>query len=64
MGKPERTRPLGRFRRDEKIRLKLVFKKRDGSWTGLNWLTIETGGGTCGYGNVPSHSVKFREFLY
>jgi len=63
-GKPERTRPLGRFRLDEKIRLKLVFKKRDGAWTGLIWLMMGTGGGSCGCGNVPSLSVKFREFLY
>jgi hypothetical protein len=35
VGKSERTRVLGRFRRDEKIILKLVFKKRDGAWTGL-----------------------------
>jgi hypothetical protein len=64
VGKPERGRPLGKFRRDEKIILKLVFKKRDWTWTGLIWLMIGTGGGSCGCGNVPSPSVKFREFLY
>jgi hypothetical protein len=27
------------------IILKLIFKKLDGAWTGLNWLRIGTGGG-------------------
>jgi hypothetical protein len=30
---------------DERIILKLIFKKWDGAWTGLNWLRIRTGGG-------------------
>jgi hypothetical protein len=63
-GKLEITRPLGRFKWNEKIILKLVFMKRDGAWTGLIWLTTGTGGGSCGCGNVPSPFVKFREFLY
>ena len=64
VGNPERTIPLGRFRWGEKIRLKLVYKKRDGPWTGLIWLKLGTGGGSCECGNVPSPSVKFREILY
>jgi hypothetical protein len=30
---------------DGRIILKLIFKKWDGAWTGLNWLKIGTGGG-------------------
>jgi hypothetical protein len=30
---------------DERIILKWIFKKRDGTWAGLIWLRIETGGG-------------------
>jgi hypothetical protein len=32
---------------DEKIILKLIFKRWDeGAWTGLRWLRIGTGGGS------------------
>jgi hypothetical protein len=34
-----------------------------GVWTGLSWLRIETGGGTCECGNEASGSIKFGEFL-
>jgi hypothetical protein len=30
---------------DSSIILKWIFKKWDGAWTGLSWLTIGTGGG-------------------
>jgi hypothetical protein len=30
---------------DERIILKLIFKKWDGEWTGLSWLRIGKGGG-------------------
>jgi hypothetical protein len=55
---------LGDLGGDCRIILKLVFKKWDGAWTGLFWLKIGTGGGSCGCGNVPLLSIKFREFLY
>jgi hypothetical protein len=33
-------------------------------WTGLSWLRIGTGGGHLyDYGNEPSVSIKFGEFL-
>jgi len=34
-----------------------------GIWTGLGWPSVETGGGHCECGNVPSGSVKCGEFL-
>jgi hypothetical protein len=34
-----------------------------GVWTGLMWLRIETGEGTCVCGNGPSGSIKCGEFL-
>jgi hypothetical protein len=49
MGKPEGKRPLGRPRCKGGI-----FRKSDvGVWTGLIWLRIESGAGTCECGNEP-----------
>jgi hypothetical protein len=49
---------------DGRIILRSIFKKWDvGVWTGLSWSRIVTGSGTCEYGNEPSGSVKFGEFL-
>jgi hypothetical protein len=45
VGRPDGRRPLGRPRPNGRIILKSVFKKWDGTWTGLSWLSIETGGG-------------------
>jgi hypothetical protein len=46
MGKPEGKRPLGRTGVDGRIILRWAFRKWDaGFWTGLSWLSIETGGG-------------------
>jgi hypothetical protein len=30
---------------DGRIILKFIFKKRDGTWNGLSWFRIGTGGG-------------------
>jgi hypothetical protein len=47
---------------DGRIILKWIFKKWDGAWTGLSWLRIGTGGGSCKCGNETSGSIKCREF--
>jgi hypothetical protein len=45
VGKPEGKRSLRRQGLDERIILRLNFKKWDVRlWTGLSWLMIETGG--------------------
>jgi hypothetical protein len=47
-----------------RIILRRIFSKWDVEvWTGLSWLRIQTGGGTCECGNEPSGSIKCREFL-
>jgi hypothetical protein len=49
---------------DGRIILKWIFKTWDGvAWTGLRWLRIGTGGGSCECGNEPSGSIKCGEFL-
>ena len=44
---------------DGRIILKLILKWDGRSWTGLIWLGIETGGGSCEYGIEPSGSKTF-----
>jgi hypothetical protein len=44
---------------DGRIILRWIFRKWDvGVWTGLSWLRIETGGGTCECRNKLSGSIK------
>jgi hypothetical protein len=46
MGKPEGQRPLGRPRRRWEDNIKMDFQEMGwGTWTGLIWLRIGTGGG-------------------
>jgi hypothetical protein len=46
VGRPEGRRPLERPRHRWRIILKWIFKKWDGgTWSGLIWLRIGTGGG-------------------
>jgi hypothetical protein len=46
VGKPDGKIPLRRFSLDERIILRLIFRKWDVVvWTGLSWLRIGTGGG-------------------
>jgi hypothetical protein len=45
VGKTEGKRRLGRPDVDGRIRLKWIFRKWDGVWTGSSWLRIGTGGG-------------------
>jgi hypothetical protein len=55
---------LGDPRVDERIILRLIFRKWDvREWTGSNWLRIGTGGGPCECGNESSGSIKRGEFL-
>jgi hypothetical protein len=48
---------------DESIILKWLLKKWGGAWTGLSWLRIGTGAGSCECGTEPSGSIKSGEFL-
>jgi hypothetical protein len=64
VGKPEGKRALGipRRRWDDNIRMDL----RETGWEGMEWMhlaQVETSGGLCEYGNVPSDSIKGKEFL-
>ena len=45
VGRPERKRILGRSAVDGSVISNLIFKKWDGTWTGLIWLRIGTGVG-------------------
>jgi hypothetical protein len=48
----------------DRIISRWIFRKWDVRvWTGFSWLSIETGGGTCEFGNEPLGSIKCREFL-
>jgi hypothetical protein len=63
-GKPEGKRPLERCRRRWEDCIKMDIQEMGwGAWTGLIWLRIGTGGGTCDCGNEPSSSIKCGEFL-
>ena len=48
---------------DGRIIVKLIFDKWDEAFTGLIWLRIGSGGGSCECGNEPSSSIKFEELL-
>jgi hypothetical protein len=49
---------------DGRIILKWTLRKLDvGVWTGLIWLRIWTGDGTCECGNETSVSIRCGEFL-
>ena len=49
---------------DGRIILRWILKKWDlGAWTGLIWLKIGTGGGTCKCGDEPLGSIKYGAFL-
>ena len=61
--RPEGKKPLGKPRRRWDNNIKMDLKKWDGSWTGLMWLRIRTGGGVCECGNEPSNSIKWGECL-
>ena len=43
--KTEGKKLLGRPRRRFEDNNKIDFREWDGTWTGLNWLRIDTGGG-------------------
>jgi hypothetical protein len=56
--KPEGKEPLGRPRCRWMI-LRWIFRRWEvGVWTGLGWLRIETGPGTCECGNETLGSIK------
>jgi hypothetical protein len=64
---PEGERPLWRPSRGWEDNIKADLQEVGcwdvGVWTGLSWLRIETGGGTCECGNEPMGSVKCGKFL-
>jgi hypothetical protein len=63
VGKPEGKRPLGRSRRRWEY-IKIDFQEV-GLGHGLDWSGSEHEqvAGSCVYGNEPSGSIKFGEFL-
>ena len=64
VGKPEGMGPLGRPRRKWKDNIILDFQDvKWGIWTGLIWLRIGTGGGTCECGYETSGFIKCGAFL-
>jgi hypothetical protein len=47
-----------------RIILRWIFRKWDGgTWTGLIWFRIGTGGEICKFNNVSSGSIKCGKFL-
>jgi hypothetical protein len=48
---------------DGRIILKWIFKKWDGTWTGLSCLRIRIVAGSCECGNEPPVSIKCGEFF-
>jgi len=64
VGKPEGKRPLGIHRHRWEHNIKMDLQEvRWGSWTGLIWLRIGTGGGPCKCSNELLGSLKWREFF-
>jgi hypothetical protein len=63
VGRPKGRRPFGRPRYRWDNNIKWILKKWDGAWTGLIWLRIGTGGGSCDCGNEPSGAIKYVEFF-
>ena len=64
MGKPEGKRPLDRPRRKFEDNIKMDLQEvGSGTWTGLIWFRIGTGGKICKCGNEHSDSIKCGEFL-
>jgi hypothetical protein len=62
--RPERKRILGRPRRRREDNIKTNLQEVGyGTCTGLIWLRIGTGGGSCECGNEPSGSIKCGECL-
>jgi hypothetical protein len=58
VGKTERKIPLGRTKRGWEDNIKMDLQEVGlGTWTGLIWLRIGTGG------NKPSGTIKSGEFL-
>jgi hypothetical protein len=49
---------------DGRIILRWIFRKLEGFMgTGWSWLRIDTGGGTCGYGEGLSGTISEGNFL-
>jgi len=64
VGKPEGKRSLGIHRRRWEDNIKMYLQELGyGTWTGLIWLRIGTGGGHLYRGNEPSGSIKCGKFL-
>jgi hypothetical protein len=63
-GKTEGRDHLEDWGLDRKMILKWIFTElRWGAWTGLIWLVIVIGGGSCECGNELCGSMKWGKFL-
>jgi len=64
VGKPEEKRPLGRPRHRWEDNIKMDLQEvKWGSWIGLIWLRVGTGGGPCKCSNELLGSLKWREIF-
>jgi hypothetical protein len=61
VGKPEGKRPFGRPRLRWEDNIKMDLQEVECG--GMDWIELTQVAGTCEYGNEPSGSIKFGEFL-
>ena len=66
LGKTEGNKPFVRPRHRWYVNMKLDMQEVvlvGGGWTGLIWLRVGTGDGSCARGSNPSSPIKCMQFL-